>query len=83
MKNINNNAVETKYLVTTNVSGWIRAADRAYFSKPVLVEVLASAFGPTGHCVVRDPKRDHTYPCSPKNLKTKYHLTKKQLEAAG
>lgn len=73
----------TAYLVVPSrqLSQFIHAADRVYFSKPILVEVLETR--PDGSYTVRDPVRDHTYACERKSLRSTLSLTRAQRALVG
>ena len=72
--------MKTAFLVTpkSEISGWVHEIDRAYFSKPVLVEIVSDE---NGEVIVKDHARDHTYPVDRKYLKSKYQLTNAQRAA--
>lgn len=78
----NNMTTKTAYIVTpkSQIHNFINASDREYFSKPVLVEIVGKT--ETGLLMVTDHRRGHTYPCLKTCLKSKYHLTHKQLAAS-
>jgi hypothetical protein len=70
------------YLVTpkAELKGFIRAEDRAYFARPVLVELCHSSIA-TRMVYVRDPARGHSYHCDPHNLRADFRLTWAQRKA--
>jgi hypothetical protein len=62
------------------ISLFVSAEDRAYFSKPVRVIPQYSTI--VDRLVwVKDPKRGHTYPTNPDKLKFDWSLTKQQRAA--
>lgn len=72
------------YLVTkpANVKQFMLAEDQAYFARPVPVEVIRDHSVP-GLLVVRDLVRGgREFPCSRRDIKTKFGLTVKQLQTA-
>jgi hypothetical protein len=74
--------MKTAYLVCpkSQLSGYIHASDREYFSRPVLVEIVGHT--DSGLLTVTDHARGHTYPCDPKVLKSLYQLTNRQRAQA-
>jgi hypothetical protein len=72
----------TGYLVTPKpiLKQFVLEADRAYFAKPVVVELLYSELG-TKHLFVRDPQRGHVYPINRRHLVPFWALTNKQKAA--
>ena len=67
------------YLITRKhyFSSFFLAADRQYFSGPVLVELLHSEVSTT-LLYVRDPYRGDIYPTLPQNVVAEWRLTNKQ-----
>jgi hypothetical protein len=70
------------YIVTPTktLNSFISGADRAYFSNPILVELLYTELS-TKLIYVRDPHRGHTYPTLSSNLISHWRLTRRQREA--
>lgn len=71
------------FLVTpkAQLAGFIRAEDRAYFSRPVRVEFVRKCDS-TSLIYVTDPARGHTYPVQPAHIKHQWALTRRQVEAS-
>lgn len=63
------------YLTTpkSSIKNFVNREDRLYFSKPIQVQFLR--VDDVGLVWVRDPHRDHTYPCMRQNL-TSYKPSK-------
>jgi hypothetical protein len=70
------------FLVTpkAHLKAFVRAEDRAYFARPVLVELCHTSIA-TRMVYVRDPARGHSYHCDRQNLRTDWQLTAAQRKA--
>ena len=75
--------MKTNYVMVTpknQISLFVCAEDRAYFSKPVRVIPQYSTIIDR-LLWVTDPQRGHTYPINPNKLKFDWNLTNRQRES--